>query len=178
MTRILYTAFLFLNILLFLVSCKNTNHLEDGTLPAVTQIEELEIKDSSKVETDGIVGIYKSEKINADDQACEVSIEVSGSRGNYKYFLQSKRQDINGVLLVENSDVAGELNLMMQGLKYDMYEGDKSTGKASATAPTQVPAVLNGNSIMIENRGSDANTFTVFNDCDGISIKLQKQKDL
>ena len=81
-------------------------------------------------------------------------------------------------MLVETSNVAGEVNLMMQGLKYDMYEGDKSTGKASATAPTQVPAILKDNSIMIENRASTANSFTVFNDCAGMSIKLQKQKDL
>ncbi len=178
MNRILYTAFLFLSILLFLVSCKNTNNLEENDAQSAPQIEASQPTNSVKKQSDGVTGIYNSERINADDDACEVSIEVSGSEGNYKYFLKSTRQDINGVLLVENSDVPGELNLMMQGLKYDMYEGDKSTGKASATAPTQVPATLKGNSITIENRGSETNSFSVFNDCAGMYIKLHKQKDL
>ena len=178
MNRILYTAFLFITILLFLVSCKDTNNLEEKDQLALPEVEVVETSTSISKESNDITGIYTSEKINADDKACEVSIEVSGSEGNYKYFLKSKRQDINGVLLVETSNVAGEVNLMMQGLKYDMYKGDKSTGKASATAPTQVPAILKDNSITIENRASTANSFTVFNDCAGMSITLQKQKDL
>ena len=175
MYRILYTAFIFLSILVFLISCKNTNHLEDGTLPEVPQIEELETVDTSSAEADKIVGIYKSERQNADEDACEVSIEISGSEGNYKYLLRSKKQDINGVLLVENAAVDGEQKLMLQGLKYDMYAGDNNTSKASATSPTQIPASLKDNAIMIENTGSNKDSFTVFNDCAGKYIKLAKQ---
>lgn len=178
MKKIPYTKLLILNIAILLVSCNQSNKTLDANDEIVTEAQTTETVDTTNKATDDITGIYESERVNADDKACDVSIEISGSEGNYKYLLKSKRQDINGVLLVEKSTVPGELNFMLQGLKYDMYNGDKSTGKASATAPTQVPAKLIENAIMIENRSSENNDFTVFHDCAGLYIKLSKQKDL
>lgn len=178
MKTIPYTKLLLLNIALLLVSCNNTNKTANANDEIITDTAKVVVSDTLNKFSDPVTGIYKAERINADMDACAISIEISGSEGNYKYLLKSQRQDVNGDLLVEKSTVPGEHNLMLQGLKYDMRDGDVSTGKASATAPTQVPATLKENAIMIENTGDKLNSFTVFNDCAGKYIKLVKQKDL
>lgn len=175
MYRILYTAFIFISILIFSISCKNTNHLEDGALAAVLQMEELETVDTLTTEADEIVGIYKSDRQYTDEDACELSIEISGSEGNYKYFLRSKKQDINGALFVVNSELEGEHNLMLFGKKREIRGGDNNTNKANPTTPNENLDTFNDNVLLVVNAGSNKDSFTFFNDCAGEYIKFSKQ---
>ena len=161
-----------------LISCNNTNKTANANNEIIADTVPVLVTDTLNKFADPITGIYKAERVNADMDACSITVEISGSEGNYKYLLKSQRQDVNGVLLVEKSTVPGEHNIMLQGLKYDMRDDDISTGKASAAKPSQVPAVLKENAIMIENTGDQLNSFTVFNDCAGKYIKLVKQRDL
>ena len=175
MGRILYTTYIFLCIAFFLISCNGSHKVEEvKSETAIVQEEAVSNLETLTTDSNDITGIYKSEAIDADDSAWAISVEISGSEGNYKYLLRSKKQDVNGILIVDKSIVAGEMNLMLPWLKYDMYKGDNSSGKETAT-PSQVEANLKENSITIQNTGNDMNSFTVFNGCAAKYIKLVKQ---
>ena len=175
MIRIRYPSSIYILILVFLISCKNTNHLREDTLSAITQIEEVETVDTSRVKADEILGIYKSERQNAEEDVCELSIEISGSKENYKYFLRSKKQVITGDLIVGNSELKGEQNIMLFTEKFDVNAVNNDTSKASATATNEIEDTFNNNAILIVNAGSNKDSFTFFNDCNRKYNKLSKQ---
>lgn len=174
MKNIPYFKLLLLNIAMILVSCNNSTKTSNSNDERITEVDSAETGTVSNY-SDGITGVYNAEQINEDLDACAITIEITGSEGNYKYHLKSKLQDIDGALLVEKSSVPGEHNLMLEGLKYDMRDENDNVGKASTKSPSKVVATLKENAILIENTGDKMNGFTIFNDCAGKYVKLIKQ---
>lgn len=172
MTRILSTSVLILNFVLFLVSCKDSNLQKDGNDQITIESKNLNV-DQSKKAAENIAGIYTSSTKAGD--ACNFSIEISESAGTYKYILKSTQEDKEGILLLENSDSEGEQNILLEGLKYDSYEGDKSSKNTPSIEMSGVSALLKDNSITIQNTGNSMNSFTIFKDCDAKYIELKKQ---
>lgn len=172
MTRILYTGVLILNFVLFLISCKDSNLEKDGNDQIMIESKNLNVDKSNK-DVENIAGIYTSSTTAGD--ACNFSIEISESAGTYIYILKSSRKDKEGILLLEKSDSGGEQNILLEGLKYDSYEGDKSSKNAPNIEMSGVSALLKDNSITIQNTGNSMNSFTIFKDCDAKYIELKKQ---
>ncbi|MGV8994770.1 MAG: hypothetical protein ACOH1O_11765 [Flavobacterium sp.] len=175
MGRILYTTYIFLCIAFFLISCNGSQKVEeDKSETAIVQEEAVSNVETLTTDSNDITGIYKSEAINAEDSACAISVEISGSEGNYKYLLRSKKQDLNGVLIVGNSELKGEQNLMLFTEKFDISTVDNNASKGSATSPNEIEDTFNNNAILIVNAGSNKDSFTFFNDCNRKYIKLSK----
>lgn len=175
MSKILYTSFLFLSLLIFLVSCNNSNKLKNANDEIVGEKDTISTQTSAANLDESIIGTYKFQENSDSKTSCDLSLEISGTAGNYQYLLRNSKEDRKGALKFEDSKVPGEKIAVLEELKYDIYEGDPNSSGAISTTPAAVSAIYKDNSFQIQNIGNNMNSFTVFNDCTAEYINLVKQ---
>ncbi|SHG59290.1 hypothetical protein [Flavobacterium defluvii] len=163
--------------LVLLSSCndKKPVSVSKANIPADTIVIE------TKSHEDSIEGIYetKPENNNADD--CKISLEINKTKNGYSYFLKTKTRQLKGIsnFITEES---GEKYLVLEGIKWDEYEGDISneendsvSGSKELEIPVGITAGYVKDTLTIQNYGNAMNSYTKLSECGRKYIQLIKK---
>jgi hypothetical protein len=176
-SKIFYAIF----ILLTITACNNKkpepiveNKNFDSIVPQKAKSEE------------SIEGLYKtqSDPNNTDD--CEISVEISKVKNDYFYFLKTKLQKLKGKATFTTNE-SGEKYLVLEGIKWDDYEGDISnedetdsiSDSKEASPLLEIPVGIDASyvkdTLTIQNYGNSMNSYTKISECGRKYIQLIKK---
>ena len=125
---------------------------------------------------ESIEGMYKT----AD---CNISIKITKTKNGYEYFLKTNLRKVKGVATFSKNE-SGEKYLVLEGIKWDEYEGDISNEesdsiKVSEPKELEIPIGIDASyvkdTITIQNYGNSMNSYTKISECDLKYIQFIKQ---
>jgi hypothetical protein len=141
-------------------------------------------KDTSKTEIsiqtdkneESIEGIYKTKE-------CDISIEITKTKNGYQYFLKTNLRKVKGKATFSKNE-SGEKYLVLEGIKWDEYEGDISNQENDSITesepkeleiPVGIGASYAKDTLTIQNYGNSMNTYTKISECGLKYIQLIKK---
>lgn len=176
-SKIFYAIF----ILLTISACNNKKSEPivesknfDSIVPQKTKSEE------------SIEGLYKTQPDPNSTDECEMSIEISKVKNDYVYFLKTKLRKLKGKATYTTNE-SGEKYLVLEGIKWDDYEGDISneeeTDSISDSKPEhkelEIPVGIDASyvkdTLTIQNYGNSMNSYTKISECGRKYIQLIKK---
>lgn len=163
-------------ITLFLITACTKNKAvliqKTETMPAVT------IPNQKNEET--IEGIYTSNE-------CDLSVKITKTKDGYTYFLKTSERKLNGKATFSKSE-SGEKYLVLEGIKWDEYEGDISNEEESDSIsdsgkpakeieiPIGIDASYTKDTLTIQNYGNAMNSYTKISECGSKYIQLIRKR--
>ncbi|MDW8851671.1 hypothetical protein SD960_16310 [Flavobacterium sp. MMLR14_040] len=127
---------------------------------------------------ESIEGIYKTSE-------CEISIEITKLKDGYQYFLKTNARKVKGKATFSTNE-SGEKYLVLEGIKWDEYEGDISNEEENDSVsnskpepeleiPVGIGASYVKDTITIQNYGNSMNSYTKISECGLKYIQLIKK---
>lgn len=123
-----------------------------------------------------LIGNYKLAK----EEGCNLTIEISKSKGAYYYHFKSTKRTLKGKVTFSRSLNEKVVYLNLNGIEWAENSGDISKegpddGKQIGYLPTIVEGLLSDNEIIIQNYGNAMNSYTKLGECsDEKYIHLKK----
>lgn len=142
--------------------------------------------DSTNKNNDSIEGLYKTQPDQNSTDECEMSIEISKVKNDYVYFLKTKLRKLKGTATFTTNE-SGEKYIVLEGIKWDDYEGDISneeeTDSISDSKPEhkelEIPVGIDASyvkdTLTIQNYGNSMNSYTKISECGRKYIQLIKK---
>jgi len=141
-------------------------------------------KNTPKVETslqtnkneESIEGIYKTAE-------CDISVEIIKTKEGFQYFLKTNLRNLKGKATFSKNE-SGEKYLVLEGIKWDEYEGDISNQENDSITesepkeleiPVGIGASYAKDTLTIQNYGNAMNSYTKISECGLKYIQLIKQ---
>lgn len=132
-----------------------------------------------------IEGTYETKPEENDSGDCKISLEINKTKDGYTYFLKTKTRQLKGIanFITEKS---GERYLVLEGIKWDEYEGDISheeendsisdseTSSKELEIPIGIDAGYTKDTLTIQNYGNAMNSYTKLSECGRKYIQLIK----
>ncbi len=128
---------------------------------------------------ESIEGIYASNE-------CDLSVKITKTKDGYMYFLKTSERKLNGKATFSKNE-SGEKYLVLEGIKWDEYEGDISneeendsisdSGKPAKgiEIPIGIDASYTKDTLTIQNYGNAMNSYTKISECGSKYIQLIKK---
>ncbi len=137
----------------------------------------IEISPKKIKEEESIEGIYKTAE-------CDISVKITKTKDGYRYFLKTNVRKLEGKATYSENE-SGEKYLILEGIKWDAYEGDISNEEetdsvaASNSEPLEIPIGIGANyvkdTLTIQNYGNSMNSYTKISECGLKYIQLIKR---
>lgn len=171
-------------ILLFLLSFASCND-KSKSVAAENNSKEILI-DSTNKNNESIEGLYKTQSDPNSSDECEISVEISKVKNDYLYFLKTKLRKLRGKATFTTNE-SGEKYLVLEGIKWDDYEGDISnedetdsiSDSKEASAALEIPVGIDASyvkdTLTIQNYGNSMNSYTKISECGRKYIQLIKK---
>jgi len=132
---------------------------------------------------ESIAGVYKTQTDPDNTGECDISLEITNAKEGYLYFLQTKLRKLKGKATFTSNE-SGEKYLVLEGIKWDEYEGDisneendsitDSKPKAELEIPVGIDASYLKDTLTIQNYGNSMNSYTKISECGRKYIQLIK----
>ncbi|WP_291147744.1 hypothetical protein [Flavobacterium sp. UBA7680] len=134
-----------------------------------------------------IEGIYQTQLEENDSGDCKISLEISKTKDVYSYFLKTKTRQLRGIANFTTEET-GEKYLVLEGIKWDEYEGDISheeendsisdseTSSKELEIPVGIEASYVKDTLTIQNYGNSMNSYTKLSECGRKYIRLIKSQ--
>lgn len=144
------------------------------------------IIDSTNKNKESIEGLYKIQPDPNSTDECEISVEISKIKNDYVYFLKTKLRKLKGKATFSTNE-SGEKYIVLEGIKWDDYEGDISnedetdsiSDSKQASAALEIPVGIDASyvkdTITIQNYGNSMNSYTKISECGRKYIQLIKR---
>ncbi|WP_264535519.1 hypothetical protein [Flavobacterium sp. N1736] len=128
---------------------------------------------------ESLEGVYKTNE-------CDISLEITKTKDGYAYFLKTNLRKLKGKAVFKNE--SGEKYLVLEGIKWDEYEGDISneeendsiTDSKTETLEPEIPVGIDAgyvkDTLIIQNYGNSMNSYTKISECGLKYIQLVKRK--
>lgn len=127
---------------------------------------------------ESIEGIYKTAE-------CDISVEITKGKDGYQYFLKTNLRKVKGKATFSTNE-SGEKYLVLEGIKWDEYEGDISNEEESDSLadskpkpeleiPIGIDASYAKDTLTIQNYGNSMNSYTKISECGLKYIQLVKK---
>ncbi|OXB06465.1 hypothetical protein [Flavobacterium pectinovorum] len=127
---------------------------------------------------ESIEGIYKTAE-------CDISVEITKNKDGYQYFLKTNLRKVKGKATFSTNE-SGEKYLVLEGIKWDEYEGDisneeendslaDSKPKHELEIPVGIDASYGKDTLTIQNYGNAMNSYTKISECGLKYIQLVKK---
>ncbi len=132
---------------------------------------------------ESIEGLYKTEPDPNSTDECEISVQISKIKSDYVYFLKTKLRKVKGKATFSTNE-SGEKYIVLEGIKWDDYEGDISNedendsisdSKEALEIPVGIDASYVKDTITIQNYGNSMNSYTKISECGRKYIQLIKK---
>lgn len=114
-----------------------------------------------------LIGSYKLAK----EEGCNLTIEISKSKGAYYYHFKSTKRTLKGKVTFSRSLIEKVIYINLNGIEWAENSGDISKegpddeGKEIGSLPTIVEGLLSDNEIIIQNYGNAMNSYTKLGEC-------------
>ena len=159
-------------LLISACSNKKTETATDKNIPGA------EVSLQTNKNEDSIEGIYKTAE-------CDISVEITKTKEGYEYFLKTNACKVKGKATFSKNE-SGEKYLVLEGIKWDEYEGDisdqKETDSVSDSKPEpelEIPVGISAgyakDTLKIQNYGNSMNSYTKISECGLKYIQLIKK---
>lgn len=168
--RLAYVIFL-----IVLISCtKKANSSVEENIPKKTLLLQ------TNTDEESITGIYET-KPDSDD--CSISIKIEKINENYTYFIKTSSRQLKGKATF-TTNKSGEKFLVLEGIKWDEYEGDISNQEEDSILnsepkeleiPVGIEAGYVKDTLTIQNYGNSMNSYTKLSECGRKYIQLIKK---
>ena len=129
---------------------------------------------------DEISGTYVivNEPVEADK--CSMTITISKDTKGYSYTFTSDSRSLKGKLSVEANDEKNGHYITLEGIEWSEYEGPlddegEPTSKEPLDLPVGIGALLQNDTISLQNYGNSMNYYLQLADCGKKYIVLKKQ---
>lgn len=127
---------------------------------------------------ESIKGVYKA-------NGCDISVEITETKDGYHYFLKTNVRKVKGKATFSTNE-SGEKYLVLEGIKWDEYEGDisneeendsvaDSKPKPELEIPVGIDASYVKDTLTIQNYGNSMNSYTKISECGEKYIQLIKK---
>jgi hypothetical protein len=132
---------------------------------------------------ESIEGLYKTQQDPNSTDECEISLEIAKIKSDYVYFLKTKLRKVKGKATFSTNE-SGEKYIVLEGIKWDDYEGDISNedetdsisdSKEALEIPVGIDASYVKDTITIQNYGNAMNSYTKISECGRKYIQLIKK---
>lgn len=132
---------------------------------------------------ESIEGLYKTQPDPNSTDECEISLEIAKIKSDYVYFLKTKLRKVKGKATF-STNKSGEKYIVLEGIKWDDYEGDISNedetdsisdSKEALEIPVGIDASYVKDTITIQNYGNAMNSYTKISECGRKYIQLIKK---
>lgn len=132
---------------------------------------------------ESIEGLYKTQQDPNSTDECEISLEIAKIKRDYVYFLKTKLRKVKGKATFSTNE-SGEKYIVLEGIKWDDYEGDISNedetdsisdSKEALEIPVGIDASYVKDTITIQNYGNSMNSYTKISECGSKYIQLIKK---
>ncbi|WP_337967788.1 hypothetical protein [uncultured Flavobacterium sp.] len=132
---------------------------------------------------ESIEGLYKTEPDPNSTEECEISLEIAKIKSDYVYSLKTKLRKVKGKATFSTNE-SGEKYIVLEGIKWDDYEGDISNedetdsisdSKEALEIPVGIDASYVKDTITIQNYGNSMNSYTKISECGRKYIQLIKK---
>lgn len=166
-------------MIVLIASCNKKNE----TPPEVNSVKDtIALQVNHNQET--IEGIYETKPEEGSSDECKITLEITKTKTGYSYFLKTKTRKLKGIanFTKENS---GEQYLILEGIKWDEYEGDISEEDESDSIseskpkeleiPVGIDASYAKDTLTIQNYGNSMNSYTKLSECGRKYIQLIKK---
>lgn len=139
--------------------------------------------DLTNKKDESIEGLYKTEPDPNSTDECEISLEIAKIKSDYVYFLKTKLRKVKGKATFSTNE-SGEKYIVLEGIKWDDYEGDISNedetdsisdSKEALEIPVGIDASYVKDTITIQNYGNAMNSYTKISECGRKYIQLIKK---
>lgn len=167
-SKIIYTIF----FIILISSC--TNKKAETALEK--DIPKTEISIETNKDEESIVGIYKTTE-------CDISVEITKNKDGYQYFLKTSIRKVKGKVTFSKNE-SGESYLILEGIKWDEYEGDISNQENDSITESEpkeleslvgIDASYVKDTLTIQNYGNSMNSYTKISECGLKYIQLIKK---
>lgn len=174
--------FSYILIVIILLSCNNkAETVVENNKPVIADtIQTKKIQES-------IEGFYETKDDPDNTGECAISVEITKEKDGYLYFLQTKLRKLKGKATFTANE-SGEKYLVLEGIKWDEYEGDISneeetdsisdsnTASKELEIPVGIGAGYVKDTLTIQNYGNAMNSYTKISECGRKYIQLIKKK--
>jgi len=126
---------------------------------------------------ESLKGVYKAD-------GCDISIEITETKDGYHYFLKTNLREVKGKATFSKNE-SGEQYVVLEGIKWDEYEGDISNEEESDSIsesepkeleiPVGIGATYVKDTLTIQNYGNAMNSYTKISECGLKYIQLIKK---
>ncbi|MDX6180840.1 hypothetical protein SGQ44_01645 [Flavobacterium sp. Fl-77] len=128
-----------------------------------------------KKNIESIAGFYTT----ATEDDCHIAITLTTTQNGYLYTLKTNTRNVTGKAKITISE-SGEKYIVLEGIKWDEYEGDISHEEDSTTTreleiPTGIEASYVQDTLTIQNYGNAMNYYTKLAECGAKYIQLVKK---
>lgn len=135
---------------------------------------------------ESIEGVYQTQSDPNYSDKCEMSVEITKTKDGYAYYLKTSSRKVNGKATFSTNE-SGEKYLVLEGIKWDEYEGDISNEEESDSvsdskpepAPLEIPVGIDASyvkdTLTIQNYGNSMNSYTKISECGRKYIQLIKK---
>lgn len=140
--------------------------------------------DSTNKDEESIVGLYETQPDPDNTDECKISVEIRKEKNSYTYFLVTKLRQLKGIATFTTNE-SGEKYIVLEGIKWDDYEGEISDEDESdsisktATKELEIPVGIDASyakdTLTIQNYGNSMNSYTKISECDRKYIELIKK---
>ncbi|KRB59325.1 hypothetical protein [Flavobacterium sp. Root186] len=177
-----YYYLLFSFALLF--SCNDKKNASESPEPAISKNSVTLEKPFDKK---WIEGTYETKPEENDSGECRLLLEITKTKNGYAYFLKTKTRELKGIATFKIQKY-GEKYLILEGIKWDEYEGDISheeendsisdskTSTKELEIPVGIEAGYSKDTLTIQNYGNSMNSYTKLSECGRKYIQLIKSQ--
>lgn len=177
----LINKYSFVLFILLLLACNNK-----PKSPVPENNAEIIAIDSTNKDEESIVGLYETQPDPDNTDECKISVEIRKEKNGYTYFLVTKLRQLKGIATF-TTNKSGEKYIVLEGIKWDEYEGDISREEdndsiADSEPNSQQPDIPIGigvsytkDTLTIQNYGNAMNSYTKLSECGRKYIQLIKK---
>lgn len=163
----------------FLVSCNDKKTVSETPIPKIVTVTLEKPFDKKLIE-----GTYETK---TEENDCQLSLQITKTKSGYSYFLKTKTRQIKGTATFKIQKY-GEKYLILEGIKWDEYEGDISheeendsisdseTSSKELEIPVGIEASYVKDTLTIQNYGNSMNSYTKLSECGRKYILLIKSQ--
>ncbi|MBS7232569.1 hypothetical protein KHA90_16240 [Flavobacterium psychroterrae] len=129
-------------------------------------------------------GFYETQPDENNTGECKISVEIKKEKNGYSYFLKTNLRKLKGNARFTTNE-SGEKYIVLEGIKWDEFEGDISHEEESdsitdsETKELEIPTGINAgyvkDTLTIQNYGNAMNSYTKISECGRKYIQLIKK---
>jgi hypothetical protein len=168
-------------LILLIISACNDKKPE----PLVEKNNSDSIAIQKSINKESIEGVYETQSDPNYTEKCAISVEIIKAKDGYEYTFKTKLRNLKGKATFTSNE-SGEKYLVLEGIKWDEYEGDisneeesdsiaDSKPKAALEIPVGIDASYVKDTLTIQNYGNSMNSYTKISECGRKYIQLIKK---